>query len=71
MYAQLDQMAQLNVDADAKAAQYQDTFDACRPVVKMMTHPKAHLIGLQGTITGRYQKLVRYHATAAPLQEYM
>ena len=70
-YVQLDQMAQLNVDADAKAAQYQDTCGACRPVVKMMPHTKAHLIGPSGTITGHYQKLMRYHATAAPLQEYM
>ena len=70
-YPQLSQMAQLNVDADAKAGQYQDEFGAVRPLVKMMTNTGAHLIGPDGTITSHYRKAIRYQATEAPLRDYL
>ena len=50
-YTALDQMGQLNVDADARAAQFQDEHGAYRPRAPLMTHTRAHLIGPQGTIT--------------------
>ena len=70
-YPQLSQMAQLNIDADAKAGQYQDAFGAVRPYVKMMTNTGAHLIGPDGTITSHYRKAIRYQATEAPLRDYL
>ena len=70
-YAQLDQMAQLNVDADAKAGQYQDEFGAVRPIAKLMPHTGAHLVGPEGTITAQYQKFIRYQASEAPLRTYI
>ena len=70
-YAQLDQMAQLNVDADAKAGQYQDEFGAVRPIAQLMPHTGAHLVGPEGTITAHYQNFMRYQASATPLQTYL
>ena len=70
-YEQLSQMAQLNVDADAKAGQYQDAFGAVRPIAKMMTSTGAHLVGPEGTITSHYQKTIRYQATEAPVRTYL
>lgn len=71
-YANLDQMAQLNVDdADAKAGEFQDAHGAYRPLVKLMPMTGVHLIGPQGTITSHYLKQMRYHATVGPLRQYM
>jgi hypothetical protein len=65
-YAQLNQKAQLNVYADAKAGQYQDEFGAVRP--KLMLQTGAHLVGPKGTIIAHYQKHMRYQATEAPFK---
>jgi ribonuclease HI len=70
-YSHLDQMAQLNVDADAKASEFQDAHGACRPLVKMMPTTGVHLVGPQGTITSHYPKQMRYYATVGPLRQYM
>ena len=70
-YENLDLMAQLNVDADAKAKEFQDAYGAHRPIAKMMSATGAHLVGPTGTITSHYPKNMRYHANAAPLRSYM
>ena len=70
-YDQLSLMAQLNVDANTKAGQYQDAFKAVRPIAKMMTSTGAHRVGPDGTITSHYQKAIRYQATEAPLRTYL
>ena len=65
-YHELDEMGQLNVDADAKASEYQNEHGATRPLVLMTTSTRAHLLGPQGTITGHYSDHLRYQATAPP-----
>ena len=70
-YHELDEMGQLNVDADAKARAYQDTHGAARPLVLMMTSTRAHLVGPNGTITGNYADYLRYQATSPSLRAYI
>ena len=70
-YDQLDTMAQLNVDADAKAGQYQDVHGASRPHVLMTAHARAHLCDYQGTITSHYPERTRICATAPALGLYL
>jgi hypothetical protein len=70
-FADLPQMAQLNVDADAKAGAYQDAHGVTRPIVLMTPLTRAHLIGPQGTVTGHYAEYLREAATAPPLQEHL
>ena len=66
-YQELDELGQLNVDADAKAREYQEAHGAERPLVLMTTETRAHLLGPQGTITGQYTEFLRYQATAPAL----
>ena len=70
-YHELDEMGQLNVDADAKAREYQDAHGAARPLVLLSTNAHAHILGPQGTATGHYSEYLRYQATATPLKEYI
>ena len=70
-YHKLDEMGQLNVDADAKASEYQDAHGTARPLVLLSTTTHAHLLGPQGTVTGHYSEYLRYQATATPLKEYI
>ena len=70
-YNSLDQFGQLNVDADRKAAQFQDEHGAYRGHAPMTPHASAHLLGAQGTITSHYAKRIRYLAAEAPLRSYM
>ena len=70
-YHTLDQMAQLNVDADARAGQYQDAHGATRPFVLMTPKTKVHLLGRSGTVTGKYDAYLRAAATTPPLRTHM
>ena len=70
-YHTLDQMAQLNVDADARAGLYQDTHGATRPFVLMAKRTKVHLLSSHGTVTGKYAEYLRTAATTPPLQTYL
>ena len=65
-------MAQLNVDADAKAGQYQDAHDAPRPQVLMTAHASAHICDHNGTITSHdYPERIRVCVTAPALCQYL
>jgi hypothetical protein len=70
-YQNLDQLGQLNVDADARAGLYQDRFGATRPIVLMMSKMKAHPLGPNGTVTGKYAEFLQTAATTPPLQQYL
>ena len=71
-YKELDEIGQLNVDADAKAREYQEAHGAEHPSALMTTATRAHLLAPKGTITGQqYTKFLRYQATAPALREYI
>jgi hypothetical protein len=70
-YHEMNEMRQLNADADAKARAYQDAHGANQPIVLMTTSTHAHLLGPQGTITGQYTEYLRYQATALTLKVYI
>ena len=70
-YQNLDQLGQLNVDADERAGAYQDRFGATRPIVLMMSKTKGHLLGTSGTVTGKYEQYLRSAATTPTLNQYL
>jgi exonuclease III len=70
-YHRLDQMGQLNVDADAKAGQFQDEHGSYRSHAFLMHHTRAQLLGPQGTITSHFANRIRYLASAPPLRAYL
>ena len=70
-YAELPLLAQLNVDADAYAGQFQDQFGANRPKAPRFPHNKAQLHLSGGTITYKLQAFVRHADTAPALEAYI
>ena len=70
-YAQLPLFAQLNVDADGKAGQFQDLHGQDRPVVLLTprTHVLLHL--LDGTVTSSFAASLRHAYCGPPLMEYI
>jgi exonuclease III len=70
-YATLSTMAQLNVDADRKAAQFQAEHGEYRGWAPLTPRGRCHLVGLKGTITSSYAKKIRYMAAESPLRLYM
>jgi hypothetical protein len=70
-YAQLPLLARLNVDADAKAGQYQDLHGQDRPVVLLTprTHALLHLF--EGTVTSSFAATLRHAYCGPPLLEYI
>ena len=64
-------MAQLNVNADARAGQYQGNHGATRPFVMMATRTKVHLLSSHGTVTGKYAEYLRTAAMTPPLQTHL
>ena len=70
-YEELCVMAQLNVDADRKAAQFQAEHGEYRGNVPLTNRGRAHLLGTQGTITSKYAKKIRYMAAESPLRLYL
>jgi hypothetical protein len=70
-YQALDLLGQLNVDADALAGRYNFEYGAQRPFVLMSPQAQAHLLLPDGTVTGRYPKVLLHEASAKPLLEYI
>jgi hypothetical protein len=64
-------LAQLNVDADALANQYQRDLGSHQPDVLKTTLAGAHLIFPSGTLTAHYEASLRFQTTAEPLRQYM
>jgi hypothetical protein len=68
---QLPLMAQLNVEADALATQYQQQHGNHRPQVFMTPSTGAHLVSASGTITSKYKETVLEKSTAPALRQYI
>jgi hypothetical protein len=69
--ARLPLMAQLNVEADAKAATYQDMYGAERTSVCMTSRTRAHLHFKCGTVTSRYQAAIRREYSGDALLQHI
>ena len=67
----LSLLAQLNVEADALAGQYQDCYGEERPFVVMMAHTKAQLTMCKGTITRQYASTIRRESTYSSIFEHI
>ena len=70
-YHRLPLMAQLNVDANALANEYQYKLGLHQPDVLPTTLAGAHLIFRSGTVTAHYEASLRFQTAAAPLQQYV
>jgi exonuclease III len=70
-YAQLPLLARLNVDADAKAGQFQDLHGQDRPIVLLTPRTHALLHILEGTITSSFATTLRHAYCGPPLMEYI
>jgi hypothetical protein len=70
-YDQLSLLAQLNVDADAMATQYQRNHGEPRPQVLLTATAGVCLITPEGSVTKKYAHAIRYQATAPALQKYI
>ena len=70
-YHRLPLMAQLKVDANALANEYQYKLGLHQPDVLPTTLAGAHLIFRSGTVTAHYEASLRFQTTAAPLQQYV
>lgn len=71
VYHQLNLMAQLNVDADHMAGEFQEVHGRAHPLVLMSPLTKAHLHLSDGTVTGKYDRVLQHEATAKPLLLYI
>ena len=70
-YHQLPLLAQLNVDADAMATQYQRHHGEPRPQVLLTDTAGVCLITPEGSVTKKYAHTIRYQATAPELQKHI
>ena len=70
-YAQLSLLAQLNVDADAMATQYQRHHGNPRPHVLLTDTAGVVLNTPDGSITKNFAPTIRYQASAPELQKYI
>ena len=70
-YQNLSLLAQLNVDADRLADQYQRDHGHHQPIVPLTEWAGVHLILPQGTITSKHEAALRYQSTGPPLLEVM
>jgi hypothetical protein len=64
-------MAQINVDADHMAGQYQTDFGRAYPFALMSPTTGVHLIYPEGTLTARYVTNIRRRATSSQLEQYI
>jgi hypothetical protein len=67
----LVQKARYNVDADHMAGEFQDIHGRAHPLVLMSPLTKAHLRLSEGTVTGKYDRVLQHEATAKPLLLYI
>ncbi|KAI2500736.1 hypothetical protein MHU86_13715 [Fragilaria crotonensis] len=70
-YNRLDLFAQLNVDADDMAREYQENYGQARPYALMTTTTGAYLVYPEGTRTAKYGSDIRRRATSKPLKQYI
>jgi hypothetical protein len=70
-YVNLDLLAQLNVDADRYASEFQTKYGACRPVSLLTSQAGAHLHLADGTVILHYDSAIRLAATYKPLLQYI
>ena len=70
-YSALSLLAQLNVDADRLAQQYQDRHGASHPMVLLFPHAAAQLTIPEGTITSRLPFVLRMTEHGYPLRDYI
>jgi hypothetical protein len=70
-YHCLDLLGQLNVDADNHAGMYNLENGAHRPFVLMTPLARAHLLLADGTVTGKYPKVLLHEASYKPLLKYI
>lgn len=70
-YEYLPLLAQLNVDADTAAGEFQDQHGCARPHILMFPHAGAQLQLNNGTITHHYKPSIRYAAHGPPLLQYI
>lgn len=70
-YDTLPLLAQLNIDADKLAGQFQDHHGSARPHVLLFPHSSAQVHTREGTITSRLPFMLRLAETGPPLQEYI
>ena len=70
-YDRLSLLAQLNVDADAMATEYQCDHGASRPLALLTATAGVHLVSPKGSITSKYETAIRYQATYPDLFEHL
>jgi hypothetical protein len=66
-YAQLPQYAQLNVDADTLASEFQDAYGSVRPILLMIPSTRVLLHLPHGSITGKFASTLRTAYSGPPL----
>jgi hypothetical protein len=70
-YNRLELLAQLNVDADDMAREYQETYGQARPYALMAQHTGAYLVYPEGTRTAKYGQDIRRRAWNNRLRKYI
>ena len=70
-YQTLPIMAQLNINADEKAREYQREYGKAHPFVLMSPNAGAHVLFPGGTLTAKYIPEMRYQSTGPPLRQYI
>ncbi|KAI2499830.1 hypothetical protein MHU86_14647 [Fragilaria crotonensis] len=70
-YENLSLLAQLNVDADRIASEYQELFSSRTPFAIMSPSVGAHLVLRDGTVTSKYSEVIEMEATGQPLIEHL
>jgi hypothetical protein len=70
-YHELPLLAQLNVDADSKATQFQAQHGAPRPHIEPNARTQAFFFTSEGTITARYTSEIYTATSAPPLRQYL
>jgi hypothetical protein len=70
-YHRLSLLAQLNVDADDKAREYQQQYGKAHPFVIMSPHAGAFVTTPEGTITAKVVQELRNYATGPPLRSHI
>lgn len=70
-YERLTLLAQLNIDADNMASQYQRNFGRAHPYALMMPSTGVYLVYPEGTKTANYIPDIRQRANNTPLRNYI